>query len=468
MYPCCILLHHIQQSIHQCKVEAEQKLRPLFVLSLPSCAGFAAATHFCTVYNMSVDTLKYEPSWHHIGNPDTIPMALAYGTLALAAIILLEYISAGILFSKAKGILISDAAAAVTFSNASWFDLGQWAFVNKPARRICKRAVLAIFLRYFIFALDILILVVSIPRSIPVFEREVGSSVMTFPNGVISTNVNELAADFFNAPCRPDPIIYEGFKPDATRQLCFSGLVAEGSLNKAEYASIGLDRNDVYVVGNSEGNRALQVVYVNLEMIFTYSHIMRVENTRYLLPPRPGIVDEYAQRLVGLKENAQCKSVKQENIVTEMFKGTRALIVCTKDSSLNGALYPQLLFSFMNTRALRAGEARNKYKNLNELVPPGLFKVGSIDRPRVCVIPAVIMFLSLLVVASIVRITKGKQDLAFKLWSFVSRAYGSDNIDNPLYSECSEFERWNTDDGSISTFHQSHYTQDVKSTKPAV
>lgn len=72
---------------------------------------------------MSLPVLRYEPRWYHWGDPDSVLLALAYGALALGTIFLVEYISAALLFSKANGILISDAAALIAFNNSSWVDV---------------------------------------------------------------------------------------------------------------------------------------------------------------------------------------------------------------------------------------------------------------------------------------------------------------------------------------------------------
>lgn len=95
-----------------------------------------------------------------------------------------EYISAALLFSKATGILISDAAALIAFSNSSWLEVIRCVFVKRPGkqldRRICKRAVLALFPRVVVIAIDLIILGLSIPRPIDVYERYVGSTAMAF------------------------------------------------------------------------------------------------------------------------------------------------------------------------------------------------------------------------------------------------------------------------------------------------
>lgn len=67
---------------------------------------------------MNITDLEYQPEWYHLGDPDFIPIAFAYGALALATIFLVEYILAGILFSTGDAVLISDAAAHIAFSQS--------------------------------------------------------------------------------------------------------------------------------------------------------------------------------------------------------------------------------------------------------------------------------------------------------------------------------------------------------------
>lgn len=69
---------------------------------------------------------------------------------------------------------------------------------------------------------------------------------------------------------------------------------------------------------------------------------------------------------------------------------------------------------------------------------------------KICIIPALIIFLSCFTVAGIVRYTKGKQDLAFKQWAYISLCYGSYNTKNPLFSDCKEFEKWYVNGSAVS------------------
>ena len=99
--------------------------------------------------------INYKPPWYLSGNADETWMALAYGILALGTIFLIKHIFSSILSSGKKGILLSDAAANITFRNSSWIEIIRWTvslFNTRDAERMfCKRAILAVFLRFFIF-----------------------------------------------------------------------------------------------------------------------------------------------------------------------------------------------------------------------------------------------------------------------------------------------------------------------------
>lgn len=88
---------------------------------------------------MAVSELRYEPHWYHWGDSDSVYLAVAYGSLALGTIFLVEYISSALLFSKANGILISDAASLITFSNSSWLEIFRWVFIERPGNNAERR-----------------------------------------------------------------------------------------------------------------------------------------------------------------------------------------------------------------------------------------------------------------------------------------------------------------------------------------
>lgn len=88
------------------------------------------------LYTMRIPVLRCEPNWY---NSDPVPLAFACGALVLGTIFLVEYISAAVLFSKAKVILISDPLAVIDFSISIWFEVFRWVFVKWPARKTERR-----------------------------------------------------------------------------------------------------------------------------------------------------------------------------------------------------------------------------------------------------------------------------------------------------------------------------------------
>lgn len=156
-----------------------------------------------------------------------------------------------------------------------------------------------------------------------------------------------------------------------------------------------------------------------------------------MMSPSPSIVDEVSNRIMQIHPG-RCR----RSVAVPVGK----LVACSGPQETfvheTLAVYTlHVLFTVMKTRPLERGAINRKYKDLIKPVPGGSFKVGTIDRPRICIIPAIIIFLSLFTIDGIVRVTKGRQDLAFKQWSYICIPYGSYNTENPLFPDCKEF--WN-------------------------
>lgn len=225
-----------------------------------------------------------------------------------------------------------------------------------------------------------------------------------------------------------------------------------GTFNKTERAQLDMDDNDAFLLSRgTDENNTLLVMYQNSVLIYSYYQIMRIENdTQYLLPPPASIVNDTSDMIMKLYPGP-CRIHAINEYVIQ--------ILCTRPKVLRIQRPPAVatllqLFTLLETRPLKRGLVPRKYKDFKILIPVENFKVGTIDRPRVCIIPALIMFLSVFAVASIVRFTKGKQDLAFKQWVYISLCYGSYNSENPLYSECKEFVEWKVGGNMGCSQHQ--------------
>ncbi len=83
----------------------------------------AKPNHLLDALMTESNVLEYFSPWYQRGDPDHFVYAVLYGFIALATIWLLEYICELILFSTAKGILLSDAAAHIALNNSNWLDI---------------------------------------------------------------------------------------------------------------------------------------------------------------------------------------------------------------------------------------------------------------------------------------------------------------------------------------------------------
>lgn len=96
----------------------------------------------------------------------------------------------------------------------------------------------------------------------------------------------------------------------------------------------------------------------------------------------------------------------------------------------------------MTTRTLQKGKLQRKYSDIKSLAATEPVQLGTIQRPRICIIPAVIIFLFFLTLAALVRLRRGRQDLAFKQWAYISLSHWSPNMENPLFADWEEFSEW--------------------------
>lgn len=174
-----------------------------------------------------------------------------------------------------------------------------------------------------------------------------------------------------------------------------------------------LDANDAYWVNMfgdpSPISISIEIMYMNDLRIYAFSHIMRLENnTQYVLPRHSVNVDEISNRLMYLHDG-YCR------FSAGVPHGK--LILCTKGSPdhLMARQTPlEILFSLsVITRPLKRGLVRKEYRSSVYLTREDL-KIGTIYRPRICIIPALILCFSLFSVAAFVRYRQGIQDLAFK------------------------------------------------------
>ena len=385
------------------------------------------------------ESLEFHPKWYHFGDPDVPIFSVLYGAIALFTIYLLEYVSSRLLYSSAEGILLSDAAAQTTYSGASFIKLIEW-FFNRPAaiqRRLCRRALVGIFLRYLILCADIGILYLSIPRKIDVLEHQVGTTQLSYSASVIKlhTDLNQ------KSPCEFDSIRYSGFTPKVIRQICVRG----GSISRVfSMNNFNLSGMYVFAQGPEFGKRLL-VIVGDTESMFTLTHSARFvqdyeetsktnsETPQEIFMPIPEnfvyqASDAFLELEVFSKMCNERVTHKNENYT---FVGIR----CVKNPELTESTIDDAVVRFLLSAGTKPVGSDNRKV------------VGSINRPRLCLIPSVVMVAGIISIAGLINLLRGTQPLAFKQWSYTCRTAKLENDLNPIFSEDAELQIMG--DGSI-------------------
>jgi len=354
---------------------------------------------------MSEYTLKYEPSWYHIGDTDDAWIALAYGVLVLGTIYLIEYICASILLSGADGMSLSEAAANITFRNSNWIQIAGWMrslFLQR--KRKCKRAIVALFVRFFVLAIDIAILYLAVPRGIEVFWSDVDSTQMSFralpelpPNGPDVKYGHGIPR-----PCRPDPFEYSGFKPFSRREICLSidRMSANNETATSELRNLSKTK-DVYLI--NVYNESVTLTDLRLEVNYAFTHqFVETAGPFYPIKPPVGSLNGAMDAIV---QSTQMFGRCERQILRNATAGwSEGVVICSGEKrSSFGFLFISPLHLLHNVISTK----RSKNQQLVDYT------------------------------GTIMRYKKGKVDISFKQCIFALQ-----EEDNPLFSNSIDIREW--------------------------
>ncbi len=370
--------------------------------------------------------LEYYPKWYHLGDPDNPIFAVLYGAVALSTIWMLEYISSRVLYSRAKGILLSDAAAQVTYNSSSLPEFIKWLIKERrPKGKLCRRALFGLFLRYLVLCVDIGILFMSLPRGINVFEYEVGTTQLSYNGQGVNDQLDSVI------PCKIDNIEYRGFTPGVSRQICVSGRGVTPDIFSSLYGK------DMYIFFQFSDDSGMKVASTLTHSQFTLTHSLRhvsdkdeVTRTSFAAPrkellPVPDKLFQEAATAFLLNKNyrERCRRFDVKNRTFEAV-----VFSCRKIPSMPNIKIDINLVSFM----MSVGTEK-RYSN-------SIRPIGKLNRPRLCILPALILLAGLSAIAGMLILMRGTQDLAFKQWAHACRTAKKENVDNPLFSEELELE----------------------------
>lgn len=380
------------------------------------------------------ETLAYRAPWYYRGDPDDLFIGLLYGIVAIATIFCVECISEKVLFFKSEGIVSSDIAARISYSNSTWFDVGRWLF-QRSNNPFCKRPILALIHRLFVVLVDILIIFLSLSRSIDVTERDTGITGLSFQTKR-HTDIT--------TPCLRDNIEYEGFMPKAVREVCLTTVwMSQFTVNNIYGLSQSLQRREknVVIIAIDEGSDRLYVGDVRSNTLHSIALFMRMSgNNRMTINfgPRNATVDEAVEILLRYNCTKIAMPRLAKSIENELRKSSAVDCNVLYQGGADSILRPhELLFSHTATHK-EAVPLIFKRQTSDYIPITGEQIVGTINRPRLCIFPSLILLASLGFIALVLNLRNDTEDVIYKLWVFVSQKADKDIPCNPLRSESVE------------------------------
>ncbi len=395
------------------------------------------------------NVLEYFPPWYRRGDPDDFGYAVLYGFVALGTIWLLEHICELILFSTAKGILLSDAAAHIALNNSNWLDVVRWVLKTRKNSRLCRRAFMALVFRCALVAVDVGIMLQAIPHDVDVYESMVGGTELSFSRNAIRFHAPDLRTNYLL--CKPDSIQYEGFNPSTLRTICLLNVPSRPS---------DLDGNSTVATFHFDfRNRVLQIRSTRSYNRYIIRHSMR------LIGGQMGVgaeIDELPYLLISSKRDTvelapeaarvalEIALVEGWGCVSRRTSKISAIMNCTTapPGDLTFQIHSRVILGLFD----RIGTVKIEPKRTEYSVPGRIEsletngrgpRLGTITRPRLCIFPALILLLCIGVVSLVVRFFTGSQDFAWKLWLFLSHSAGMSNANTPFSTKCTEIDVMN-------------------------
>ncbi len=401
------------------------------------------------------DVLEYFPPWYQRGDPDEFGYAVLYGFVALATIWLLEHICELVLFSTAKGILLSDAAAHIALNNSNWLDVARWVLKTRRNSRLCRRAFMALMFRCLLVGIDIGILIQAIPHGIDVYENMVGGTELSFSPRAVRAHTPELRTAFLS--CKPDLIRYEGFNPTTSRTICLVNVPSRPP---------NLDGNSTVATFYFVFSRGMLRIRSNrLYNRYLIRHSMRIvggqtgDGTDLLISSNRDTVGLAPQAALIA---AEIPLVQRWSCVPQRTGNVSAIMNCTTapPGDLTSQIHDWMIlglfdrigtvkvnpkgtvYSVPGRESTKDGSGVTKPAKLldtNGLGP----RLGTLTRPRLCIFPALILLLCIAAVSLVVRFFTGSQDFAWKLWRFLSLSAGMSDTNTPFSTRCTEIDVMN-------------------------
>lgn len=379
-------------------------------------------------------SLQYRPKWYLIGDAEGFGMAITYGVVALATLYQIESLAEQFLSPRSQSITLQDISCIITFKGSSWIEVTRWMFRRPSQKSISWKALKGIILRFVIILMDVGIIMASISREVDVYESQAGYTEMSFAESAVSI-LRDGPGGAVGLTCLADNIQYKSFSPTAQRQICMESLSSYPEKDPIDFLR---PYADMFII--RKRNESLGIISARALIFYSITHsILYVNDTekqetrrtaRYKLP------DDIVQQALSalsrdpiLKEDCDFKPVNESD-------GT-ASFLCRPDKSMDLQLPNRIAtYLFLNagtrivpkTELFLIGED-TKFKKFQ-----GDIRVGFVNRPRLCIYPALIVFGILFACSSVSQLVWPECNLMASLYAWLSSAFDSSNAPNPIYT----------------------------------
>lgn len=361
--------------------------------------------------------ITYTPAWYHRGDADIPGFAILYALLTVVTIWAFESLVERFLLLDGENLSSTMVSSLVTFKGSTWIQIIQWSFrsLNKlpsasaegEERKISHRSFAAIFVRVLVVVVEVVLVLLAIPKTFDVVDIDVGQSQIKLRgDGEPLLIAGNKQLPIFH-PCVWDKLIYEGFVPSIAVLVCHKETFSE---TQNRNATAGWNLQIKYFANREELN--FQIQPSGEEVIVTHNMLRSAidENgaVTYNLPLPKDIASQAAQVIQNDNVLGSCI---QKGTTENTFQFSCSTLV-TRSRVLTA------VFTSLNTTRVEATSRKINQKGESEAPK---VKVGTISRPRLCVYPFLILLGSILLLNIVAHFIKPGNNTILKLFYFIEK-----------------------------------------------
>lgn len=374
--------------------------------------------------------MRYEPEWFHIGDADRTEFAVLYGVIAIATVWVFESIVHSLLFTSNLHISLGEVAALAAFKGSSLPGALWWASSRPRGAKRSRRAYIALILRLVVTLVDIAIIVLAVPQEIVLSENDVGSTRINMKRNGNKLLPTPNSPTLESNPCIWDKTVFAGFVPASSVLICAaSAEESDGADPAFDNILNGSNENGVAISHNRGRERLVFTAQPSGESFYiTHNLFVPARGSRgattFTLPLPSDIAEQTVEALSNdTSFSAVCPKVSPKRFRCDGRIVNNTIAVRTRTLSA-------VLDNTYTTR-VEAPEFKRLSTGVSVSSRP---QIGVVNRPMLCVFPALIVLGALFVIDTIVKLFLGSDNLIIKLYYLAAEATGTETNQNPFFA----------------------------------